>query len=394
MRVLQVAERLKATGFETVVVMPKGDQKFAALLDQACIPFHEMNLVRLRKSVSPIEHVRYAARFWPNVIELRRLIRERRIDIVHTNGMMNLQTPIAAHLEGVGLIWHLNDLGTPLLLRLIFLPLLKSWTDGIALSSRAVGRYYFRRRARVDQRFHLAYPPVDVEKFSPRLNGSNAREQFGLDPNCPVIGVVANICPGKGQEYLIEAAEIIKRRYRGAKVLVVGGKLDNRHKFWSALMKQTAELGLERDVVFTGRRDDVPELLRAMTVYVHPSESESCGMAILEASACGLPVVATDVGGPRELVEDGVTGILVEPRNPAQIAEAVLRLLDSPEMARRMGQAGAARMRKHFSLDACVDAHMRMYNAVLSRAGTPVPTGRVPPPPAATEEVEDVYSRN
>jgi glycosyltransferase involved in cell wall biosynthesis len=393
LRVLQVARRLKSSGFDTAVVMPKGEGQFAALLDQARISFHEMDLVRLRRSFNPIEHVRYVAKFWPNVMELRRLIRERHIDIVHTNGLMNLQTPVAARLEGVGLVWHLNDLGTPKLLRLMFLPLVRAWSDRIALAARAVGQYCFPEITTSDECFQLLYAPVDTERFSPQVDGTKVREELNIAQECRVVGIVANICPGKGQEYFLEAAAVIKRRYPNAKFLVVGGKLDNRRKFWSALMQQTARLGLGRDVFFTGRRSDVPQLLRAMTVFLQASESEACPMAVLEASASGLPVVATKVGGTPELVQDGVTGILIEPRNPTQIADAVLRLLDSPEMATRMGRAGADFMRQYFSLDACVEAHARMYNAILSRAEH-VPSAARETKVIATENVEDVYSRN
>lgn len=391
LRVLQVAKELQDGAFDTVVVMPKGDGKFSSLLAQAEIPFHTFDLVRLRRSLNPIEHVRYVAKFWPNVMELRRLIRERHIDIVHTNGLMNLQTPVAARLERVGLVWHLNDLGTPRLLRLLFLPLVRAWSHRIALASRAVGRYCFPGATITDECFQLLYAPVDTKRFSSQVDGTKIREELGIAPECPVVGIIANICPGKGQEYFLEAAAVIKRKYPEAKFLVVGGKLDNRRAFWSELKKQTVNLGLERDAFFLGRRSDVPEVLRAMTVFVQASESEACPMALLEASASGLPVVATNVGGTPELVEDGVTGFLIEPKNPARIAEAVLRLLDSPETARRMGQAGAERMRRHFSLDACVDAHVRMYNAVLSRAGAAVLADSQP---AAMEGAEDVYSRN
>src|SRR5215472_16621531 len=96
LRVLQVAQRLKI--FETIVVIPKGDAAFASLLKQAQIPFHEIDLVRLRYTRSPIIHAKFLARFWPNVAALRRLIREHHVEIVHTNGLMNIQAAIAARL--------------------------------------------------------------------------------------------------------------------------------------------------------------------------------------------------------------------------------------------------------------------------------------------------------
>ena len=234
---------------------------------------------------------------------------------------------------------------------------------------------------------------MDTQKFSPLVDGAGARMQYGIAPQCPLIGMVGNLCPGKGQEHFLEAAPLILRRYPQSKLVIVGARLENRRAFWEALQRQAARLQLGRDVIFTGRRSDVPQLLGAITVFVQPSESESCSMTTLEACACGRPVVATAVGGTPEIVEDGVTGILIEPREPAQIARAVLRLLEAPDAAREMGLAAARRMQERFSLEACVETHARMYDAVAQRARGALPATRAAALPA-TEAVDDVYSRN
>jgi len=352
------------------VVIPRGDPGFASLLRAEQIPFQELDLVRLRRTANPAVHIRFLARFGPNVAALRRLIREHHIDVVHTNGLMHTQAAIAARLEGVPLVWHLNDVYTPGLLRAIFLPLVRSWAGRIAVSARAVARYYFPDPSGVEDRLHLLYAPVDTGRFSREVDGSTVRQELGIDAHCPVAGTVANLCPGKGIEYLLEAAPRIKAYFPATKFLVVGERLENRRGYWRSLLRRAEELGLAGHIFFTGHRRDIPQVMRAMTVYVHPSESEACPMAVLEASASGLPVVATNVGGIPELVEDGATGILVEPRRPSQIAEAVVRLIHSPGLARGMGVAGAERTRRLFSLDRCVEEHVRLYNAVLSRAGS------------------------
>jgi glycosyltransferase involved in cell wall biosynthesis len=239
----------------------------------------------------------------------------------------------------------------------------------------------------------VVYAPVDTKRFRPDGDSAGVREEFGVPAKAPVIGIAANICPGKGQEYFLEAARTVKFRYPEAKFLVVGGRLENREQFWSALIELTAKLGLQRDVFFTGRRDDVPQVLRAMTVCVQASESEACPMAMLEAMSSGVPVVATNVGGTPELVVDGETGLLIEPRRCDEIAAAVLRLLDAPSEARRMGLAGARRMREHFSLEKCVEAHCELYSVSLVETKS----RRVPAAPqdaGAAEGVADVYTRN
>jgi glycosyltransferase involved in cell wall biosynthesis len=393
LRVLQVAGRLKERGYETFVALPKGDPQFTRLLVQHGIPFRQLDLVRLRRSFDPRLHLRFAARFWSNVVQLRRLIRAAHIEIVHTNGLMNVQAAIAARLEGMGLVWHLNDVITPRPLRRLLVPLVRRWADRIAVASRAVAQCCFPGRSGIEERLELLYAPVDTEKFHPQAAGAAVQRELGIGPDGPVIGLVANICPGKGHEYFLDAASLVQRRFPQATFLIVGGRLENRSDYWDALQEQTARLQLERNVIFIGRRSDVPQLLGAMTVCVQASESEACPMAVLEASASGLPVVATAVGGTPEIVEDGVTGILIEPREPAQIARAVLRLLDAPELARQMGAAGARRMKERFSLDACVETHARMYDAVLRRAASAVPVEDAAAVPAP-QSVEDVYSRN
>jgi len=250
----------------------------------------------------------------------------------------------------------------------MLVPIVRILADRIIVAARAAGQIHFPHESGFDGHIRLLYAPVDTNKFRPEVDGSRIREEFGIPEGAPVVGTVANICPGKGQEHFLAAAPRIKERYPGVKFLLVGGKLANRLGFWNYLNHLIGKLGLEQNVIFTGQRNDVPQILRAMTVFVQASNSEACSMATLEASASGLPVVATRVGGTPELVAHGETGLLIEPRNPSQIAEAVLRLLDSPEVARRIGMAGAERMRKFFSLDVCVTTLSRLYEGVLCRA--------------------------
>jgi glycosyltransferase involved in cell wall biosynthesis len=365
LRVLQVARRLKEKGFETIVVMPEGDKTFGSMLEEARIPYHKLKLVRLRQTANLSIHAEFLTRFWRNVAQLRRIIRERGIEVVHTNGLMNVQGAIAARLESVRLVWHLNDTFTPRLLRKGLLPLVRSWSTQIAVAAGAVGDHYFAKTGPIDDRIRVLYAPVDTDKFNPRVTGSQVRQKFGVPHSWTLIGYVGSLDPMKGHRHLLEAAARIKAKCRHIKVLLVGGMLTNRQDYSHALNRQAQEWELGEDVIFAGQQNDMPEIFRAMDIYVHPSESEACPMAVMEASASGLPVVATDVGGTRELVEDGVTGLLVEPRNPGQIAEGVLQLLAAPDLMHRMGVAGAERMRRFFSLESCVAQHVRIYAAAL-----------------------------
>jgi glycosyltransferase involved in cell wall biosynthesis len=377
LRVLQVARGLQKRGIETIVVIPRGEPGFNSLLQQAQIKFCELDLVRLRYTRNPGVHLRFLARYWSNVSALRRLIRDQNANIVHTNGLLHTQAAIAARLEGVGLIWHLNDCDTWRAFRLAFLPLVETLADRVAIAARAVGEYYFPDPTKVDGRLHLLYAPVDTGKYSPQVDGSAVRAELGIPARCPVIGTVANFGPGKGFEHILEAAPRLKQRFPDIRFLFVGEMLKNRKSYWSYIMRRTGELGLSENVLFAGRRQDIPQVMRALTIYVQASETEACPMAVLEASASGLPVVATKVGGTPEVVDDEKTGLLVPSKCPSAIADAVTHLLDHPELAQKMGMAGVERMHKVFSLDACVTEHIRAYTAALGHDNRAAKAGRL-----------------
>lgn len=366
LRVIQVAGKLLERGIQTVVVAPRGDPLFGLRLSQANIAHAEFDLVRPRFSADPRLHVRFLSHFWPNVNHLRAVIRGREIDIVHTNGLMNLQAAVAARLEHVPLVWHLNDTNTPRPLRSAILPLVLRWASQIAIAAEAVGGYYFRDLSAPNGKVQTLYAPVDTNRFAPGNDGWAVRSEIGIAPDAVVIGAVGNLSPGKGHEFFIQAAAAILHRCPNVRFLIVGSPLANRKSYEERLRNQVRQLGLEQRVFFLGRREDMPSVMAAMNIYVHPSEAEACPMAVLEASASGLPVVATDVGGTRELVDHGRTGLLMGSRAPSQIAGHVIQLLENPEQARQMGWNGAKKMLQRFSLEQCVERHVRIYSAALN----------------------------
>lgn len=371
LRVLQVAEQLQRRDVRTIVAIPTGDPKFAELLAERGIPCEQLDLVRLRHTKNLLTHARFVALWWPNVSALRAIIRKHHVDVVHTNGLLHLQAAVAARLENVALVWHLNDVNSVRFLKKAMQPIVRMLAHQVAVAARAVGKFYFPDPWQVENRLQVLYAPVDVERFRPGGKKGPLPPEFGVQAGDPVIGMVANLSPGKGCEFLLEAIPSIHRHFPRAKIVVVGELLANRESYWRPL-RESAHAAHVR---FLGRMEpqDMPRLMRGFTVYVHPSEFEACPMAVLEASASGVPVVATDVGGTREIVVDGETGFLIRPRAPRELGDSVVRLLNHPAAARAMGEAGAGRMNARFSLERCVRAHVRVYNAALQacREGRP-----------------------
>ena len=227
-------------------------------------------------------------------------------------------------------------------------------------------------------RLEVAYSPIDLERFDPgRIGRDQARARLGLAPDVPLLGVLGQITPWKGQSTAIEALALLKERVPAAKLLLVGSvkfagaatRYDNA-AYLRSLHELAGKLGLEEDVRFMGERSDVPEVLRALDLLLAPSWEEPFGRAVVEAMAMGTPVIATSVGGPAELIEDGVNGRLVEPQEPGRWAAAIEELLADAALRQSMGEQ-AQQTAAAFSREAHVERVLRAYREVLGAPTRP-----------------------
>ncbi len=219
-------------------------------------------------------------------------------------------------------------------------------------------------------RAHVAPMGVDDEVFSPREQAA-ARRRLGIGQNERVVLFVGRMEPFKGPDLLLRALARIPEG-REARVLLVGGAEEERGVEW--LKGIADELGApdRLDWRHAVPQSELPDYYAAATVCAVPSRHETFGLAALEAMACGAPVAASNVGGLRELVVDGETGMLVRSGDPDALAAALRELLVNPPRARRMGAAGAERSRE-YSWARTASELLRVYEQV---AGTPLPPFR------------------
>ncbi len=206
---------------------------------------------------------------------------------------------------------------------------------------------------------------VDADRIE-RAERRDLRAELGLPPGTPLVGDVAAFGWHKAQEVLVDAVPSLLRRVPDAHVVLVG---DGECR--PAVEERARALGLlGTRVRFLGFRDDVPEVLQSLDVFVMCSVMEGLCTSALDAQAAGVPVVASAVGGLVEAVADGETGLLVPPRDPEALADGVARLLLDRERAGRLGAAGRRRVREAFSVEAMVEGTRAVYGRVL--AGEPV----------------------
>src|SRR5436190_1537739 len=203
----------------------------------------------------------------------------------------------------------------------------------------------------------LIYNGVDLQRFEEQPPAP-IREDYGMEPGSHIVGVVARLEPEKGHQTLIEAWPHVLRSCPDAYLLIVGeGSRRDFLEQWAAAHR------VAHRVIFTGRRDDVPAVTAALDVAVLPSWREAQGLSVLEAMALARPVVASDVGGIREMIEDGVTGLLVEHDNPVALAAAIVRLLLDPADAERIARAGHDLVHERFCVELMVKAIEQIYDA-------------------------------
>ena len=184
-------------------------------------------------------------------------------------------------------------------------------------------------------------------------------EDLWLPHHAPIVGNVAALVPHKGQRHLVEAAALVVRQVPDARFVIAGeGELR------AALEKQIKDHHLEKHVILAGFRPDVLSLHKAFDLFVMSSVTEGLGTSLLDAMACGKAVVATEAGGIPEVVIDGTTGLLVPPRDHEAMARAIVTLLKDEGLRRRMGEAGLARARDHFSAERVVQETLRVYERV------------------------------
>jgi glycosyltransferase involved in cell wall biosynthesis len=201
---------------------------------------------------------------------------------------------------------------------------------------------------------------IDGNVFRMGRNNS-LREEIGLAENTLIMGAVGNVRLSKRYDLLLEAFAKVKAQRPTSQLVIIG---QPGGPLFEELLRLRFGLGLEDSVHFLGFREDVPKLLQGMDLFVLSSSDEGFSLAIVQAMATGLPIVATRCGGPEEILDDGVHGRLVAVNDPGSLACGILEVLSFPDRGRRYGKAARERAISDFSIEAMV----RRYEAVYRRS--------------------------
>jgi len=203
---------------------------------------------------------------------------------------------------------------------------------------------------------------VDMQRFQPGFPNGDFKQGLGIQGGHPVVGTVSFLRSEKGMDVLIDAMCLLKKEFPLVCCLMVGAGQERQK-----LLDQIRERNLEGTVVLTGFREDIPELLKVMDVFVLPSLEEGMPQSLLQAMAMERAVVASSVGGVPEVIRNGETGLLVQPRDPAALAHQIAWLLREPDQSKAMGQAGRQVIVRHYSVESMVTKTEALYSSLWEK---------------------------
>lgn len=324
---LDLAQALPACGITPVVVVPEPgdvtDRIKRTRLETAFLAWPSLRGAGLLR--------------WPGAVARAALLfREKRLDAVHANGArcMLVAGP-AARRVGLPCLWHVRVLerdGRLDRIRAHFASIILANSRAVADTLSATGI--------PTPTIRVLYNGFPLEEWA-RVEPVDLATAFGL-PAGPVILAAGRLTPWKRFEDLLLACRLLSDAGQPMSCVLAGSAMPSEQAYESELKRLASELGLGR-LVFAGWRPDVPALMKGASVFALPSKAEPFGRVLVEAWACGAPLVATRAGGPAELVHDGEDGLLVPPENPTALAGAIRRILKEPGLAARLRAAGLTR---------------------------------------------------
>jgi sugar transferase (PEP-CTERM/EpsH1 system associated) len=302
------------------------------------------------------------------MFRLARIMREYRPHIVHTRNWGAIEAVAAARLAGVPVVIHSEhgyeiDMfeGLPMRRRL-FRRTAYAMADAIFAVTRELRDFHARQAWIRPERMGVMYNGVDTKRFAPSTESRVAmRKELGLPSDSFLVGAVGRLVPIKDHQTLLKAAALVSKNGIDVRVLLVGSGPERQR------LQTLSTNTLEGRVCFAGDSSRVPELLNAMDVFVLPSLNEGMSNTLLEAMACGLPALATNVGGNPEIVEDNINGCLFMPGDTTWLAEKLTFLARNPALIHQLGTAARNHAIESFSLSRMLESYRSFYLDLAAR---------------------------
>jgi len=305
---------------------------------------------------------------------VRDMMRATRPDVVHANSlsMSRLSGSVSAE-TGVPSLGHLRDI---MRLNRRMVGDLNQHTRLLAVSE-ATRRWYTDQGLNA-QRLDVLHNGVDLERFRSRPATGYLHRGLRLPPEAMLIGAIGQIGMRKGLDLLLAAAQVVFQQTPGGHLVIIGQRYSQKQEavdYEARLRAAALTPPLAGRVHFLGVRDDIPGLLNELTLLVHAARQEPLGRVLLEAAASGVPTIATDVGGTREIFPDATQALLVPPDDVARLAAAMQGLLDNPGTRQQLAHAARRRAEAAFSAERAAGALLDHYRRLIAPKKGDIRTG-------------------
>lgn len=369
MILLQLVTGLDRRRYRPIVVLPE-DMKHVGLLSRelaaAGVEYYHLPIAILRRrDFSPMGIFSLLRRLAVGTLAVRRLARRYHDPLLHGFTLAVIAAPMAAFWLRLPLLMHAHEiLLRPRFLRRFLHALAARSALKVLCVSDAVRKNILEDESWSQKKVIVIHNGISAPPEE-TLTRAELRRDLGVPEEIPLVGMVGRVSAWKGQEVFVRTASILRRQGVPCHFVAIGGVFDGETKHMDRLRAVVEESQVGNTLTLVGFRKNARRYMPAFDVFVLPSTlPEPFGTVILEALAAGVPVVASAHGGPPEMIVEGETGLLVPPGDPEALAAAVRSLLDDPERARRMGQAGQAYFNSHFLLQRYVSEIEQLYSTL------------------------------
>ncbi|MBI3755207.1 MAG: glycosyltransferase family 4 protein [Deltaproteobacteria bacterium] len=343
-RTLKESIGLKKMGAKIIIACPS-DSKLAKVGADNGI---EMKTIKMESSFSPFA-----------IASLLKIVKKEKVNIICTHsGKDSMLGAIAGRLSKMKpKIVRTRHLALPITSKITY----SIFPHKVVTVSEYVRKYLVEEKGIAADKVFSIPTGVDLEVFNIDVVKAVSREALGISPDAVIVGTIAILRRKKGHHTLLDAIPLVLKEIPNAAFLFVGDGPQREN-----IEKKLSELGIAGSVKLLGLRKDIPEILKTIDLFVLPTLQEALGTSFLEAMAMSKPVVGTRVGGVPEVVNEGVSGMLVEPENSAALADAIINLLKNRDKMKKMGDEGRRIVETKYSVDVMVKNLYDFYKSIIT----------------------------
>lgn len=362
---LSLISYLIKRGHRCVVASPRSF-RLRNILSEEKLTFEEVSSLRnIERKFAPIYLIKTLFNIIEGIFKLYRIVRRYQINIIHANSIAcGIYGGVIGRMSRSKVIMHVRDMPTSKLTRFLVRFLVTYWVQKTIFVSKAAAKHYFTRNKK-NKKWAVIYNGINQSKFFELAEKDEVQlKKRGFDlPGKYSMGIVGLLTPWKGHHLLINAFFKIVANRPNARLWIVGSGNDRHYQ--EQLRQQVQKLRLNDKVIFTGYVREVAGIIKNLSVLVNAAaKPDPLPRILLEGMALGIPIVASDIGGIQEQINDGENGYLFEPGNVEDMAECICKLLDNFDKTKAFGLAGLRVVREKFGISRYVDSVEGVYNSL------------------------------